>query len=166
MLKHINFKFNNAQRKKTRYYKEDAFDFFTLIKKWDLIVGDKLAKVTCPLKINFKTLIVLTKHSIYSNELNYVSEAIRKKIFAYFPTLIGKFDKIKYQTSNDHFRTREENVEDNIKIDLQEKNKRKFLHPLSPEYKRLREEAIQFYGPIEDNELKEVMIHLFIQSKL
>ena len=50
----------------------DSFDFISLIKAWREIAGEKLSEHTIPLKNQNGTLIVLSNHSAFANELSFL----------------------------------------------------------------------------------------------
>ena len=135
-----------------------TFDFLDLIKKWPEIVGPKLSTVTSPLKIRNDSLFVMTKHAVYSQELSFLAEEIKKEIFKIFPKLRPVIHKLVFQTQENYFnpqRTQEV---------LQTPAKPK-LHPQSPQYKILKMEADRLFGDIPDPDLKEMLISIFIQSR-
>lgn len=155
--------YKSQHREKKGIYQRDAFDFIHVVKNWEKIVGPKLAKNTAPVKIFNGQLIILTSHSLYSNELSFLNNIIIKKISENFPSLKGKIKKLSFQTANNYFKQKNNTIEEQIKQDLSSNNKNK-LHPYSPEYQRLQSEAEEKFGHIEDNELKEIIKNLYIQS--
>ena len=58
-----------------------TFDFLELVTKWPEIIGPALAKVTSPLKIKGDSLIIVSKHASYSQNISFLSEEIKQKIF-------------------------------------------------------------------------------------
>ena len=117
MFKKIDFKGLNY-RELDRYGEHDlkrdemhsfyqTFDFLDLIKKWETIVGTKMMKVTSPLKIKSDCLFIITKHSIYSQELSFLSEEIKNEIFKVFPKLKPVIKKLAFQTQERFFEDRE-----------------------------------------------------------
>lgn len=135
-----------------------TFDFLDLIKKWPDIVGVKLAAVTSPLKIKQDSLFVITKHSSYSEELNWSSEMIKKEVFKHFPNLKPIIKKLAFQTQENFF---EQKKVEEAKIAATVPK----LHPQSPKYKLLKLEAERLFADIEDEEMKASMISIYIQSK-
>lgn len=134
-----------------------TFDFLDLIKKWPEIVGEKLAAVTSPLKIKQDSLFVITKHASYSQELSFSSEMIKKEVFKQFPNLKPIVKKLAFQTQENFF---EQKLIKEKELSLIPK-----LHPQSPKYKLLKQEAERLFNDVEDTELKESLISIFIQSK-
>lgn len=173
MLKHFSKSLNSdpereKEKKRSKakgIYAKDSFDFLHLVRNWGEIVGENLSKNTSPLKIHFKSLIILTKHSIYSNELNFISRALLQKIFDKYPSLIGKINKIQFQTGSEYFKEKITNKEEQLLSDIEKNNQRSLYHPMSPEYQRLKAEAEEYLGHIDDPELRESMIKLFIQAR-
>ena len=134
-----------------------TFDFLDLIKKWPEIVGEKLAAVTSPLKIKQDSLFVITKHSSYSQELSFSSEMIKKEVFKQFPNLKPIVKKLAFQTQENFF---EQKLIKEKELALAPK-----LHPQSPKYKILKQEAERLFSDVVDSELRDSLISLFIQSK-
>lgn len=136
----------------------ETFDFLELIKKWPQIVGPKMCAVTSPLKIKQDSLFVITKHSIYSQELSFLSEEIKKEIFKVFPKLKPIIKKLVFQTQEKFF---EEQKAKEILI----QKKVQTLHPQSPQFKILKKEADQLFADVPDEELKKIMTSIYIQSR-
>lgn len=134
-----------------------TFDFLELIKKWPEIIGTNLAQVTSPLKIKGDSLIIISKHSSYSQNISFLSEEIKQKIFALFPALKPIIKKLNFQTQESFFKSPE--IEE-----TKQKNIHKF-HPQDPKFKLLKQEAERLFCDIEDQELKSILVSLFIQSK-
>jgi hypothetical protein len=134
-----------------------TFDFLDLIRKWPEIVGEKLAAVTSPLKIKQDSLFVITKHSSYSQELSFSSEMIKKEVFKQFPNLKPIVKKLAFQTQENFF---EQKLIKEKELALAPK-----LHPQSPKYKILKQEAEGLFSDVVDSELRDSLISLFIQSK-
>lgn len=141
----------------TSFYQ--TFDFLELIKEWPQIVGEKLAPYTSPLRLRQDSLFIITKHSIYSQELSFLSEEIKGEIFKVFPRLKHIIKKLVFQTQESFFEQQKLKMQ---KIETQTQK----LHPQSPRYKLLKLEAERFFSDIEDPTMKEMFISIFIQSKL
>lgn len=160
--------------KKSRKFSSSAakpselFDFLTLIARWEDIVGEKLAKVTVPLKNQNKTLTILTNHSAYSQSLSMMEETIKEKIFRIFPELKGKVQRLNFMVSTQHFDRQREDLLKRAsakKETVVESKKQTRLHPQSPQYKTLREEALKEFADLE-GDLKDQMVSIYIQSRL
>ena len=133
-----------------------TFDFLDLIEKWPEIVGSALSKVTSPLKIKGDSLIIVSKHSSYSQNISFLSEEIRNNIFKLFPNLKNVVKKLNFQTQESFFsRSEESHVEK--KTDSK-------LHPQNPKFKVLKIEAERLFKDIEDSELKNLLVSIYIQS--
>ncbi|MBC7713292.1 MAG: DUF721 domain-containing protein [Rhizobacter sp.] len=140
----------------------DSFDFISLIKAWKEIAGDKLSEHTIPLKNQNGTLMVLSNHSAFANELSYMELPLKKKIFARFPNLEKSILNIKFIVDSTHFSKQyAQFVAPTEKIKKKNEN---LLHPYSPEFRRLKKEAEEMFIDIDDLEIKEKMISLYIQS--
>jgi hypothetical protein len=136
-----------------------TFDFLELIKRWPDIVGEKLAKVTSPLKIKGDCLFVITIHSSYSQELSFLGETIKKEIFKIFPELKSIINRLAFQTQEAFFRAKPQ--EDNHVHPTQMTS----LHPQNPKYRLLKLEAERLFGDVKDEDFKQKLISIFIQSK-
>jgi hypothetical protein len=168
MLKKIGFKglnYNDLERYDAHDLKRDemtsfyqTFDFLELIEKWPEIVGAKLSNVTSPLKLKQDTLFIVTKHSIYSQELSFVSEQIKEETFKFFPKLRNIIKKIAYQTQEKFFE--EQKKEAQRVAEVVQK-----LHPQSPRFKLLKIEAEKIFHDVEDAEIRTRLISLYIQSR-
>lgn len=151
---------------KQRYYRQklghysrenDCFDFIYLVQNWEDIVGAMLASNTIPLKIKNGQLIVLTRHAIFSQELGFMSPVILEKIAQRFPQFKNQVKKIKFVTSENYF---------NIPVE-KEVHKEKFIHrphAFSPQYQQKKLMAQKEFADIEDEELKELLISLYLQE--
>ena len=140
----------------------ESFDFISLIKAWKEIAGDKLSQHTIPLKNQNGTLVVLSNHSAFANELSYMELPLKKKIFGKFPNLEKSILNIKFIVDSTHFAKQyNQFIVPAEKIKKQNEN---LLHPFSPEFRRLKKEAEELFRDIEDLENKERLISLYIQS--
>ncbi len=146
------------------------FDFIILIKNWKSVVGDMLAANSIPLKINHGTLTIITKHSAISNELNFMSSAIKNNIVKAFPQLKSEIERINFQNSPLIFEQMKEDERKYEETKLKQKN---LNHPFSPEYRARLSEAKEFFketfeannseNPI-DPELENLLLSLKIQK--
>ena len=141
----------------------ESFDFLKLIERWPEIVGEKLSKHTIPLKNQNKTLTVLSNHSAFSEQLKFMEEPIKEKIFTAFPSLKGSIHRIIFQT-NPSFFQKKKTVVDEKKKEIQ--RVKQALHPESPYFKKYRLEALDYFKQIDNPELKEELVSLYVQMKL
>lgn len=139
---------------------QESFDFLALIRSWKDIAGAKLSEHTIPLKNQNGTLIILSNHSAFANELSYMELPLKKKIFAKFPALEKHIVSIKFIVDSTHFSRQYEQ----FVAPVAQKKMQATLHPHSPEFKKLKKEADELFSDIVDSELKEKMISLYIQS--
>jgi hypothetical protein len=157
------FKFakSNAEAK---LYGGETIDFLNLVKNWDKIVGDKLALNTRPLKLQRKTLLVITRHPSYASQLHFVSQDILQKIFKLYPSFKNLIHEIKYRASNSFH---EEQLFENIdqKHEQKQENAQTF-HKLSPQYRELKLKAEEMFAHVEDAIVREQLENIFIQSQL
>lgn len=151
--------FSKAKGSLSKTVQQDSFDFLALIRAWKEIAGAKLSEHTIPLKNQNGTLIVLSNHSAFANELSYMELPLKKKIFEKFPALEKHILSIKFIVDSTHFSRQYEQF-----ILPAEKQKIQALHPHSPEFKRLKKEAEDLFKDMDDVDFKEKMISLYIQS--
>ncbi|MDD0853944.1 DUF721 domain-containing protein [Halobacteriovorax sp. GB3] len=143
-------------------YGDDTFDFLTLIKNWHEIIGEKFAKLTIPLKIQYGTLTILCNHSAFAQHLGFLEEQIKLKIEARYPALKGKIKRINFQNNPRHFMQQVESYrkEEIVKEEPPEKQ----IHKYSPRYKELEKKAIELFKDLEEDETKTSLISIYIQS--
>jgi mevalonate kinase len=164
MLKKLSHFIDSGENSSNSYKKDKAhlhesFDFLALIRSWKEIAGAKLAEHTIPLKNNNGTLVILSNHSAIANELSYMELPLKKKIFEKFPTLEKSILSIKFIVDTTHFSKQYEQF-----ITPMEKKKAQTLHPFSPELRKLKREAEELFSEINDPEIKEKMMSLYIQT--
>jgi hypothetical protein len=168
MFKKINFNGQNyrdldrfdshdLKREELKFFYQ-TFDFLELIKKWPEIVGPQMSLVTSPLKIKFDSLFIITKHSVFSQELSFLSEQIKQEIFKCFPELKQIIKKLVFQTQETYF----QNSKSNLSSQSQEIEPK--LHPQSPAYKKRKQEAERLFSEVSDDELRQVLTSIYIQS--
>ena len=140
----------------------ESFDFISLIKAWKEIAGDKLSEHTIPLKNQNGTLVVLSNHSAFANELSYMEIPLKKKIFSKFPNLEKSIKNIKFIVDSTHFSKQyTQFAKPTEKLKKQNEN---ILHKFSPEFIKLKKEAEEMFRDIDDLDNKEKLISLYIQS--
>lgn len=149
----------NSSKKERSGTVNDSFDFLALIRAWSEIAGSKLSEHTIPLKNQNGTLVILSNHSTFANELSYMELPLKKKIFEKFPALEKSIFSIKFIVDTTHFSQQYQQF-----IAPIEKKKNQMLHPFSPEFRKLKKEAEELFLDVDDAELKERMISLYIQS--
>lgn len=162
-----NRSFNSYNKKKSPA--SDLFDFLKLIERWEDIVGPKLAKVTIPLKNQGHTLTILTNHSAYSQSLSYMEDTLKTKLFKVFPQLRTKVKKFNFQVSTAHFDATKADLEKRANLSKKpniEQKQRTTLHPKNPIYKKLKLKAQEEFAHIEDDQLREQMISLYLQNEV
>lgn len=146
-----------ARANKGFYSREQgAFDFIHLIKSWDKIVGPLMAKNTMPIKIRGRTLIIAAKHPIFAQELGLMAPIIIKKIGDEFFNLKNSIDKIKFLNSEGTFE----------QVPLAKRREKKTVqhHPFSPHYQQKKQVASHIFSEIEDEELKQIFVDLYLQK--
>ncbi len=137
-----------------------TFDFINLIKSWPELIGPGLAAVTCPLKMKGDTLIILSKHASYSQNISFLSEELKRKIFVLFPELRPVLKRLNFQTQESFFRPAVGTSEG-----PPTKSTAPRFHPQDPRYKILKSEADRLFAEVADAELKAILTSIYIQSK-
>ena len=154
-------KYQNFDQARKNKYSDDIFDFLGLIEKWQEIVGEKLSKVTIPIKNQRGTLVILSNHPQYSQQLSFMQNVVIEKIVKIFPNLKGKIKDLKFQVNESFFKEKMNQYAKLIKKpDLEVKQ---VFHPHSPEFKRLKKMAEDKFSDISDPEVKDSLISIFIQ---
>jgi hypothetical protein len=166
MLKKLSLFIDHSERteeksKSSKHKVSDSFDFLALIKAWPEIAGAKLAEHTIPLKNQNGTLIVLSNHSAFANELSFMELPLKRKIFDKFPKLEKNILSIKFIVDSTYFSKQY----DQFVYSNEQKKEQNSLHPLSPEYRKLKKEADMEFADIEDAEMKAQLSSLYIQTK-
>lgn len=141
---------------------KDGFDFLHLIQSWSEIAGSKLSEHTIPLKNQNGTLIILSNHSAFANEMKFMEVPLKRKIFAKFPALEKSIKTINFIVDTTHFERQYNNFNSEAKTLKKELS---MPHPFSPENKKLQKEAQEMFQNIDDEELKKSFCTLYIQSK-
>lgn len=150
-------------RKKSKFKQaHESFDFIKLIQAWPSIVGNKLAQETVPLKNRYGVLTVLTRHAAFSEQVKFMEEMLKQKIYQTFPSLQGKINRINFISNPQAFVDNQVKAS-KIRRDPIEQKAR--LHPLSPEYKKRESEARQLFSEVDDKELFDYLSSLYIQIK-
>ncbi len=100
MLKHFSKFLEQAQ---TDEKSQGLFDFIQLTQQWPDIVGPWLGQFTRPLKLSQGLFIIVTKHSVFAQELSYMEGTLKQKIEGHFPKLQGEITKIRFQVASQYF---------------------------------------------------------------
>jgi hypothetical protein len=147
----------NRRKKKGLYSRSDStFDFLYLVKNWDKIVGKMLSENTIPLKVRNSSLIVMTKHSIFSQELSFMSQQIIDKIENLYPKFKGHIKSIKF--SHGKFSSEEFNT---VKKKISPTSK-PTSHKFDPKTQQKRLKAKEMFNDVEDEEIRELLETLYV----
>lgn len=146
-------------RQNRGYYSRNSecFDFIYLINNWIDIVGELLGKNSIPQKLQKNTLIVITKHPIFNQELSMMSTEMIQKIEEKIPALKNRIKRIKFSNANysaDEF-------QDEAPQNKKESDPK--VHKFSPEFRAKKARAQQLFADIEDEEIKELLSSLFMK---
>lgn len=149
-----------ARSNKGRYTRnKGVFSFINLMQSWDSIVGDFMAQNTIPLKLKKNVLYVSTKHSIFAQELGFLSQDIIRKIDETFPDFKGEIKNIKFLHSMATQKMFEGQPKPNdTKVPF------KKLHPQSPQYKQRKKECLELLADIEDEEVKQALMDFMLEQ--
>jgi len=152
--------YTNYSKKSVNSNGGDIFDFLELINRWSEIVGERLAEHTIPLKMQNKSLTVLTSHPVYAQQLSFMETPIIMKIEKTFPQMQGHIRKIFFKADNaySHKQVKQATQKQVVKQEFKQK-----WHKQSPQYKKLEQQALQNLVDIEDPELKEKLVSIYIQ---
>jgi hypothetical protein len=155
------------------------FDFFQLVMQWEQIVGQKLATKTTPLKIYQETLQIIIPHSSWAQELSFLSSPILEKIHKLFPSSLQVIKKISFQYSASwkplveqfpKLKTTQHSSTQSLNVSDQHTNTTplsfSYCHPHSPVYQQAYREAEKFFCDLENKELKDAFIKLYLQLHL
>jgi len=149
---------------------QEVFDFFQLVAAWPEIVGPRVALQTLPLKNTGTALTILVGHPTYAQQLSFMEDSIRQRIITLFPHLRRKIKRFFFQTNPRFFREEKQRqsrilAQTTGKALEDEKTKApSALHPQSPAYQKLYAEAAMQLANIEDAELKQQLISIYIQA--
>lgn len=150
----------NKKRKNRGYYSRssDCFDFIFLINNWENIVGKMLGENSIPQKLQKGTLIVITKHPVFNQELNMMSQDILEKIKEKIPSLKNHVKRIKFSNAN-------YSANDFINSSKKKESNKPTTngHKFSPEFRAKKAKANSLFEDIEDPEVKELLTNLFLK---
>lgn len=135
------------------------FDFIRLIKEWPEFVGGEgsyLAQNTCPLKYIKGTLVILTRHQVFSTELSYLAPVLIEKLKKERPLYFSNLNKISFFTNESFF------ISKDLKIEKKESLKKTY-HPFSPEFLALQDKANELFQEGDDPEFKEIFTKLLLE---
>lgn len=152
---------NNFSKKSK--HSNNVFDFLELLNCWPDIIGQKISKVTEPVKINNKKLVIYTAHSAFSQQLSMMQNQILEKIKTVYPASVSQIKALSFITNDKYFSNKGNN-----KISVKETEKYKKnnkLNKFSPAYQKYLEQANELFKEIEDDSVKQSLIKIFITSK-
>ena len=133
--------------------------FLELVSSWEKIVGERLAQNTMPWKNIRGTLVIITTHPAYAQQLSFMEEELKQKIFKACPKLVAKIKKLSFQANSTYFEGKKNNIA------REERAEKKVLYNKhDPHYKKLLREAEDYFADIETPELKAQFISLYLQS--
>ncbi len=143
---------------KPKKFQTDHFDFIKLIQKWPEIIGEKFSKHSIPLKNQNKTLVILSNHSAFASEMKFLEQILKKKIFQVFPSLEKEIEKIQFVVDSTYFDEKIVLIKNNNEV------KAPTLHQFSPEYKKKVQSANEMFNDVTDEEMRELLKSIFLQT--
>lgn len=141
--------------------KNDFLNFLDIILQWPNIVGKRFYEHSIPLKLQGPRLVILTDHSTYSQHLSFYENDVLKKIHKILPEYKEKITKMTFQVNSTIFKDK---FLQQVKMTSDKKNK-KTIHPFSPQYIQLKKQAEIEYQYIEDDQIKNLLMSIYIQQK-
>jgi hypothetical protein len=171
----LDFSSHKRSSSKTNYKKTSSFNFLALIYKWPDIIGEKLSNVTVPIKAQNNSLTILTSHPAYSQSLSFLESTLKIKIYKEFPELEGKIKQFYFQVNTKYFEEEKQKIvarseqwaKGHQSTETQNKKKQSFFHPYNPKYIELKQEALEHFSSlIDDEETLETMVSLYIQARV
>ncbi|AEE13657.1 protein of unknown function DUF721 [Thermodesulfobium narugense DSM 14796] len=117
---------------------------FIIEKNWHEIVGLKLSKISKPIKLSNKTLVISTTHPIISREISLYSNIIIDRVKKKLNIAI---ENLKFKTSN--FETNEEE-------EVKEKEKRQAVNINYPD----------FFIEIKDENIRKKVLNIYKTLKI
>jgi hypothetical protein len=148
----------NPKMLKKLTFEDKSFDFLHLIKEWEKIVGPLLAQNSYPLKMKQDSLVILTRHSVFSQELSFKGELIKQNIFEIFPELKSKIRTVSFQTNEAFFHSPLYAIKKPTPVHLP--------HPHNPVVKKATAEARVIFSGIENKEIADSFVSIFVQNEL
>ena len=147
---------SNITKKRTDL--KNMFDFLELLNLWPNIIGERIAKVTQPMRISNKKLIIYTSHSAFSQQLSMMQSQILLKIKDIYPSADAQIRSLNFITKDAFFNNEKKDVLSNkVTEDYRKNNK---LNKYSPTYQRHLKQANDLLGDIEDESVKESLIKI------
>jgi len=154
---------NSTNILRGKKHQSSVFDFLELLRLWPEIIGERMARVTEPVKINSKKLIIITAHSAFSQQLSMMQSQILQKIKQIYPSAETQIKSLNFVTKDTHFSNK---VEDKLSTKATENyRKENKLNKFSPAYRQYLSEANNLFTDIKDQEVKESLIKIYITSK-
>jgi hypothetical protein len=151
---------NFLKRKKPQ---SSVFDFLELLKRWPDMIGEKIAKVTEPVKISNKKLIIYTAHSAFSQQLAMMQSQILEKVKKVYPATATQIKSLSFVTKDTHFSQKKKDILSGESTQNYKKENK--LNKYSPTYQRYLAQAEDLFSDIQDQSIKDSLIKIFITSK-
>ncbi len=98
-----------------------------------------------------------------------MEDTLKMKLFQAFPQLQSKVKKFNFQVSTTHFDKMKADLEQRANLQKKpeiQKKKQATFHPQNPAYKKLKAQAQQEFSHIEDDEIREKMISIWLQHEM
>jgi hypothetical protein len=149
----------------------DSLDFLGFVFNWEKIVGPRLSAHTIPLKFLRDSLTIMTDHPVYSQQLSLMEEQLIAKIKKSYPQFGNKIGRLFFQVNDRFFEQQRNEILNKAKNRRpqkeQEKKEKEVVksHPFDPQFKTLKAEAEKHFADFEDDEVREALISVYIQSR-
>ncbi len=91
-----------------------------------------------------------------------MEETIKVKIVEHYPALRGKINSIKFQNNPRHFQEQVNSHASRVKSKIDEDEV--LIHKQSPRYKELERKAKEVFSDLEEDEIKDQIISIYIQK--
>lgn len=161
--------FPRTKTKSGKFNSGEVFDFFSLIKEWEELVGPRLFSHTLPKKFVRGTLTVLCSHPAWAKELSLAESALQAQIKKKFPAISSSLKSIVFLNSPGELK-RIQLAFAGFDNENQGQIKEQNFHKHNPNFLKLQEQAKKVLAVdnneknIED-EMKEMLISIYVQSK-
>ena len=137
--------------------------FLTLIAQWHIVVGDKMAKVTRPLKLQQDTLVVASLDPLYSSQLMQFHGELLKRLHHNFGQIADGIKKLNFRTTHHPFEE-SPTIEDAPTNKTSEKIEMAY-HPHDPKFLSEQKNYGELLGPDCDDEIVKMLASLSLQTK-
>ncbi len=162
--------YKNTVNSENNLKEKEGMAFIHLITNWEQLAGIELSRHSIPLKLQNGVLQIMTDHSAYSQKISFMQNDLIEKICKKYPFFADKIQKLSFNVNETFFKKIKDKKTENLKSlkkqktgHPEQKENEFLLHPLSPEYLRLKKLSDDLFCDIKDQEIKESMQKIFFQ---